>query len=134
VDSDEEGKGQPADPPTSSAADGRPPARWVRGFSLALTRWLSSSTPQTYPLAPTQLMFKSFATRSMCSVLNLIQTSYMNIYLDLEEDSKIKRSAKILLLEYTRRVLSVYFSPSSKYLCHTDLFLFLEVLSNQKYI
>jgi hypothetical protein len=58
----------------------------------------------------------------------------MNIYLDLEEDSKIKRSAKILLLEYTRRVLSVYFSPSSKYLCHTDLFLFLEVLSNQKYI
>jgi hypothetical protein len=57
VDGDEEGEGQPAHPHTSRAADGRPPARWVGGFSLALTPSLSSSTPQTYALAPTQLMF-----------------------------------------------------------------------------
>jgi hypothetical protein len=38
VDGDEEGEGQPTHPPTSSTADGRPPVRWVGGFSLALAR------------------------------------------------------------------------------------------------
>jgi hypothetical protein len=41
VDGDEDGEGQPAHPPTSSAADGRPPARRAAGFSLALARSLS---------------------------------------------------------------------------------------------